>query len=93
MELEGIVSGHIRKGDTVIYGYYSQTGLQLKEDKRVLDLITRQLPELEGRKAALAEKLNKGSNNHEELMQWSREVEELNNEIDEKSMRWLELSE
>jgi ABC transport system ATP-binding/permease protein len=63
------------------------------KEQQELDNISKQLPELEVRKAALAEKLNKGSNNHEELMQWSREVEELNNEIDEKSMRWLELSE
>ena len=39
MELEAIDSGHISKGDTVVYGYYSQTGLQIKEDKRVLEVV------------------------------------------------------
>ncbi len=33
-------SGVIEKGETVVYGYYTQDGLQLKEDKRVIDLIT-----------------------------------------------------
>ncbi len=39
MELEAIDSGNISKGDTVVYGYYSQTGLQIKEDKRVLEVV------------------------------------------------------
>lgn len=39
MGLEQPDSGHISLGDTVVYGYYSQTGLQLKEDKRVLDVV------------------------------------------------------
>lgn len=39
MELDTPDSGYISKGDTVKYGYYSQVGLQLKEDKRVLDVV------------------------------------------------------
>lgn len=33
-------SGEISKGETVVFGYYTQDGLQIKEDKRVIDLIT-----------------------------------------------------
>jgi len=32
-------SGKINIGDTIIYGYYDQQGIQLKQDKRVLDFI------------------------------------------------------
>ena len=31
--------GAIRVGDTIIYGYYSQAGIQLKEDKRVIEVV------------------------------------------------------
>lgn len=32
-------SGTIETGETVVYGYYTQSGLNLKEDKRVIDTI------------------------------------------------------
>ena len=39
------------------------------------------------------EKLNSGDGNHEELMLWSKEIEMLTSEIEDKEFRWLELSE
>jgi ABC transport system ATP-binding/permease protein len=32
-------SGKIITGETIVYGYYNQKGLELKEDKRVIDVI------------------------------------------------------
>lgn len=32
-------SGMVKLGDTIIYGYYSQQGIQLKEDKRVIEVV------------------------------------------------------
>jgi ATP-binding cassette subfamily F protein uup len=32
-------SGTIEKGETVVYGYYTQSGIKLEEDKRVIDVI------------------------------------------------------
>lgn len=32
-------SGKINTGDTIVYGYYSQQGIQLKEDKRVIEVL------------------------------------------------------
>jgi ABC transport system ATP-binding/permease protein len=37
--LEAIDSGKINVGDTVIFGYYSQAGIKLKEDKRVIEVV------------------------------------------------------
>ena len=31
--------GKIRQGETILFGYYSQDGIQLKEDKRVIDVV------------------------------------------------------
>lgn len=32
-------SGKVNTGDTIIFGYYNQDGLQLKEDKRVIEVV------------------------------------------------------
>lgn len=32
-------SGKVNIGDTIVYGYYTQSGLQVKEDKRVIDVL------------------------------------------------------
>lgn len=37
--MEPADSGKINIGDTVIFGYYSQTGLQVKEDMRVIEFV------------------------------------------------------
>jgi ATP-binding cassette subfamily F protein uup len=39
MGLENPDGGHISTGETIVFGYYSQEGLKLKEDKRVLDVV------------------------------------------------------
>lgn len=62
-------------------------------EQRELDLLGKELPELETKKQRLEEQLSSGSSNHEDLLQWTKEIQELTARIDEKSMRWLELSE
>jgi ATP-binding cassette subfamily F protein uup len=39
MGLEPIDSGKIQAGETIVFGYYSQTGMILKEDKRVIEVV------------------------------------------------------
>ena len=39
MGLEKADAGKITKGETVVFGYYNQQGLQLPEDKRVIDVV------------------------------------------------------
>ena len=51
------------------------------------------IPKLEELKASFIEKLNAGSTDHNELAEWSKEIERISDELDEKEMRWLELSE
>ena len=49
--------------------------------------------ELETKKEALIEKLNSGEASHEELTEWSQEIEKLDAEINIKTERWMELEE
>ena len=38
-QLESADSGKINVGETIIYGYFSQEGIQIKDDKRVIDVL------------------------------------------------------
>ncbi|MCH2199183.1 MAG: ABC-F family ATP-binding cassette domain-containing protein [Flavobacteriales bacterium] len=63
------------------------------KEKYELEQITKRLEELEVLKAGLEEKLNDPSLDHEKLSAVSAELGEVMSELDEKEMRWLELSE
>lgn len=66
--------------------------LSFKEQQE-LKTLDDEIPRLEARKQELANLLTKGSSNHEELLEWSKEMEGIIASLDEKGMRWLELSE
>jgi len=69
-----------------------KTKLSFKE-KFELDNLNKEIPVLEAKKKELNEKLNSGISDHEELMKVSAEMGKVSEELDEKEMRWLELSE
>ncbi len=66
--------------------------LNYKEQKE-LDGIEGEMKALENRKDMLIDKLNIGSGNHSDLTDWARQIENITKEVEEKEMRWLELSE
>ncbi len=61
-------------------------------EKREYEQLEKDIEKLETEKATLEEKLN-GGGSHDELMEWSKKIGEVMASIDEKSDRWLELSE
>jgi len=66
--------------------------LSFKEQKEY-ESLEKDLEKLEIRKGELVEKMNSGDGSHEELANWAKEFEQINENIAEKEMRWLELSE
>jgi len=62
-------------------------------EKREFEQLENEIPKLEEKKAILQAKLESGALSHEDLVKVSREFEEVSDAIDEKEMRWLELSE
>jgi ATP-binding cassette subfamily F protein uup len=62
-----------------------------KEQQEYKNLET-EIAQLERLKQELTDKLNKGSSSHSELAEWALAIEKTNLQIDEKSLRWLELS-
>ncbi|MFM8433512.1 MAG: ABC transporter C-terminal domain-containing protein, partial [Bacteroidota bacterium] len=49
--------------------------------------------DLESEKKSLNDYLSLGNDDHQRLLDWSSRLETVLAEIDQKSMRWLELSE
>ena len=63
------------------------------KEKFEFDQLEKEIPELEKEKAALSEKMNDVNINHLDLQAASQRYSEVAQQLDEKSMRWLELSE
>lgn len=63
------------------------------KEKCELELLDKEIPELEAKKTMLEAKMSDGTLTSDEIMTISKEYELLTDEIDEKSFRWLELSE
>lgn len=62
-------------------------------EKRELEELDNIIPQLEQEKKILEEELSSGTLSNEDLLSKSNRISELINEIDEKSLRWMELSE
>ena len=63
------------------------------KEKFEFETIEKEMPQLEQKKRELEEKLNSGIADHNELQSISEQIKNIVNELDQKSSRWLELSE
>lgn len=66
--------------------------LSFKEQKEFEEL-EKEMADLEIEKEALIEKLNQGSEDFQLLTDWAKAIEDIKNKLEEKELRWLELSE
>jgi ABC transport system ATP-binding/permease protein len=89
--LEDIV---VKKKENVLpeTGPSEKKRLSFKE-QREFDLLQKEIASLEKERAALMEKLNDANQPYEDLVKAGARIEEINAAVDEKEMRWLELSE
>ncbi|MFY8019692.1 MAG: ABC-F family ATP-binding cassette domain-containing protein [Bacteroidia bacterium] len=63
------------------------------KEQREFEQLSDEIEILHQQKKILEQKLASGSSNHEEVIQWSAEFENIKSSLDEKELRWLELSE
>mgnify|MGYP001435571130 CR=1 FL=1 len=63
------------------------------KEQRELESLSLEIETLENRKKELDGLMNSGSNDHNALQSWAEELSKINDELDTKGMRWLELSE
>lgn len=62
------------------------------KEKREFEMLEKEISELSKEKAAVTEKLNSGTTAFDELQQLSLRIGEITRLLDEKELRWLELS-
>ncbi|GHT76264.1 ABC transporter ATP-binding protein [Bacteroidia bacterium] len=70
----------------------ASTKLTFKE-KRELEMLEMEIPAMEAEQAQLEQEMSSGTLNNDELLQKSQRISEIIAFLDEKSLRWLELSE
>lgn len=63
------------------------------KEQRELESLEKELETLESRKKELDTLMNGGESDHTQLLAWAEELQAINTSLDEKGMRWLELSE
>jgi ATP-binding cassette subfamily F protein uup len=66
--------------------------LSFKEQKEFEEL-EKEMAALEIEKDSFVEKLNQGSDEFQLLTDWAKAIEDIKNKLEEKELRWLELSE
>ena len=63
------------------------------KERKEFETLEVEIEQLEKEKAELIEKMNSGAGTSQELTDWSRRYQEVETSLDDKTMRWLELSE
>jgi ATP-binding cassette subfamily F protein uup len=63
------------------------------KERKELEQLEIEIPTLEHEKESLLQKMNSGAGTPQELNEWSVAYQTISDEIDEKTLRWLELSE
>lgn len=63
------------------------------KEKQEFERLQSEIEELEKKKAEIEARFSNGTTDHHQLAEWSREIQSITDEIDEKTSRWIELSE
>ena len=63
------------------------------KEKAEFDELEKNIAKLETEKIKITELLNSSTDNHDDVVKWSAQIGEIIQQLDEKGMRWLELSE
>jgi ATP-binding cassette subfamily F protein uup len=63
------------------------------KEKQEYEKLQQEIDSLEKKKSEITDRLNQGSANHQDLQQWAAEIQQLSSQIDQKTSRWMELSE
>jgi len=62
------------------------------KEKTEYETLEKEIANLEKGKETLTAQLNGGSTSHTELAEWASKIEQIGHQVDEKTMRWLELA-
>jgi ATP-binding cassette subfamily F protein uup len=63
------------------------------KEKQEYENIQKEIDLLEKKKTELTQQLTSGSSDHQQLQKWGQEIQRINDEVEAKTLRWLELEE
>lgn len=63
------------------------------KEKQEYEKLQEEIDQLDRKKTELSTLLNSGVTDHHQLQQWSNEIQQITASVEEKTLRWLELSE
>lgn len=63
------------------------------KEKQEFEKLQVEIESLEKQKADIAKRFAEGTSDHQQLEQWSKEIKTISDAIDQKTLRWLQLSE
>jgi len=63
------------------------------KEQREYESLEKEIADLEQQRTELTEQLNAGAGDYQRISLWAKEIEEINHLLEEKELRWLELSE
>ncbi len=63
------------------------------EQRKELNRLEKEIEKLEEKKAEITQKFDDPGLGHEEILKWSAELEKIQQQLEEKEMRWMELAE
>ena len=63
------------------------------KEKQEYEKLQSEIDELEKKKEEYTTLINNGSTDHQQLQKWAGEIQRITNDIDAKTLRWIELSE
>ena len=63
------------------------------KEKQEYDKLQEEIESLEKQKETLTTAISSGSTDHQQLQKWSQEIQNITDEIEQKTLRWLELDE
>jgi ATP-binding cassette subfamily F protein uup len=88
----GIASAVSLAVDTATKTATQKKKLSFKE-KFEFEELEKDIAKLEAQKAKITEDLNTSTDNHDDIVKWTGQIGNIITQLDEKSLRWLELSE
>jgi ATP-binding cassette subfamily F protein uup len=63
------------------------------KEKQEYEKLQEDIEVLEKQKATLTASIGSGSTDHQQLQKWSQEIQNVSEQIEQKTLRWLELAE
>jgi ABC transport system ATP-binding/permease protein len=63
------------------------------KEKQEYEKLQAEIDELEKKKEEYTTLINSGSSDHQQLQKWAAEIQRITNDVDSKTLRWIELSE